>query len=292
MPDYKTHSIHSELVFNNIIRRTDVNLEKIKVFSFGPDTLISTNYKLFDYQHSHRTKDYFESLLKYIKENKLQDNSEVMSFLYGQLDHFILDVIIHPLIYYMTENMPVKYRLKPHTLLELWISDYVMTRYQRERKDYYSGVKISKQLKDIIDSSYKTVYKKDNVASQYETGIGHIIKLDRIRFSDNRLLKRICNKLKIGDFFYKRNGNRARRFLNFKHEVITNPVTGDEFKSSFDDLWSESIDVASELIDDVNRYLYLDRPLCNYFINGNISYNTGLPCCEEERFRFVRKYKQ
>ena len=29
-----------------------------------------------------------------------------MSFLYGQIDHYILDVIMHPLIYYMTEDMP------------------------------------------------------------------------------------------------------------------------------------------------------------------------------------------
>ena len=215
-----------------------------------------------------------------------------MSFLYGQLDHFILDIIIHPLIYYMTEKMPIRYRLKPHTLLELWISDYVMTRYQKGNKNYYSSMKISRQLKDVINNSYKKVYKKDNVASQYESGISHIIAFDLIRFSDNKLLKRICNRLKIGDFFYKRNGHKARKFLNFKHEIITNPVTGDEFKSSFDDLWTESIDVASELIDDVNRYLYLDRPLSNYFINGNISYNTGLPCSEEEQFRFVRKYKQ
>lgn len=292
MPDYKTHSIHSELVFNNIRRKTDIDLDKLKIFSFGPDSLISTNYKLFDYQHSHKTKDYFESLLKYIKDNKLQDNSEVMSFLYGQLDHFILDIIIHPLIYYMTEKMPVRYRLKPHTLLELWISDYVMTRYQKDNKNYYSSMKISRQLKDVINNSYKKVYKKDNVASQYESGISHIITFDSIRFSDDKLLKRICNRLKIGDFFYKRNGHKARKFLNFKHEIITNPVTGDEFKSSFDDLWTESIDVASELIDDVNRYLYLDRPLSNYFINGNISYNTGLPCSKEEKFRFVRKYKQ
>ena len=39
-----------------------------------------------------------------------------MAFLYGQLDHFILDMIMHPLIYYMTENMPKENLLEPHVI--------------------------------------------------------------------------------------------------------------------------------------------------------------------------------
>ena len=49
--------------------------------------------------------------------------------------------------------------------------------------------------------------------------------------------------------------------------------------------------MASELIDDVNNHLYRDIPLNNYFINGNISYNTGLLCTEKEEFKFVKRYK-
>ncbi len=293
MPDYKTHSIHSEIVFKNIRNRSNINPEELKIFAFGPDSLISTNYKLFDYQHSHRTKDYFVYLLKTIKDKKLQDNSKVMSFLYGQLDHFILDVIIHPLIYYMTEKMPARYKLKPHTLVELWISDYIMKKHFKGGNGYYHNNPIlDKELREIIDSSYEKIYQCKNVSTKYELGARNLLLFDNIRFSDNKLLKKVCNTLKLGDFFYNRTSHRVRPFLNLNHKIITNPVTGVEFKSSFNDLWEESIMVASELIEDVDRYLYLDRPLNNYYINGNISYNTGLPCQEKEHFRFVKRYKK
>jgi hypothetical protein len=157
---------------------------------------------------------------------------------------------------------------------------------------YHNNPILDKELREIIDSSYEKIYQCKNVSTKYELGARNLLLFDNIRFSDNKLLKKVCNTLKLGDFFYNRTSHRVRPFLNLNHKIITNPVTGVEFKSSFNDLWEESIMVASELIEDVDRYLYLDRPLNNYYINGNISYNTGLPCQEKEHFRFVKRYKK
>ena len=107
MPSYKTHAIHGEMILPEINNRVEINKEDLKSFCMGPDALIVTDYRLFELQHIKSTRKYFKTLIKLIKENKLQDNSEVMAFLYGQLDHFILDMIMHPLIYYMTNEMPM-----------------------------------------------------------------------------------------------------------------------------------------------------------------------------------------
>lgn len=75
MPAYKTHAIHGELVLPDIDKKVDIKCEDIKTFCFGPDTLIATDYRIFNYQHSHKVKLYFEAIMSLIKENKLQDNS-------------------------------------------------------------------------------------------------------------------------------------------------------------------------------------------------------------------------
>ena len=104
MPNYKTHSIHGEIVLPNINNRVYIDNEAIKTYSMGPDVLISTDYKTFNTQHCSNTRDYFLLLIELIKTNKLYDNSEVMAYLYGQIDHYILDILLHPLIYYMSED--------------------------------------------------------------------------------------------------------------------------------------------------------------------------------------------
>ena len=291
MPDYKTHSIHSETVMSSIHKRTNVDRNDLVRFAFGPDSLMFTDYGLFDYQHSHDTGIYFETLLRMVKERKLQDNSKVMAFVYGQLDHFVLDLVMHPLIYYMTEKMPSKSILKPHALVELWISDYVMLKQHKKKKIYYYPSKVlNPELRGVINDLYLRIFRKNNMATKYDIGVNSLISFDKLRLSKNRVINNICKGINIGDFFYDKNVSRVTRYLNLNHHSINNPISGEEFIDSFDDLWKKSLRIASELIEDVNNYLYLDRPLNNYFIRNNISYNTGFPCTEKEEFKFVKKY--
>ncbi len=291
MPDYKSHSIHSEIILPNINSRTDIDVADLKRFAFGPDALMVTDYALFDYQHSHDTRNYFETMIKIIKERKLQDNGKVMAFLYGQLDHFVLDLIMHPLIYYMTEKLPSDNAINPHALIEMWIDDYVTLKNRRKFIRYYAKTKVlNKELAGVIDDTYKKIYNRNNMSVRYDIGVNSIVGFDEFRSKRTRLKELICKRFKIGDFLYNKNTTRVSKFLNLTHSSIQHPVTGEEYHESFDDLWRESLSVASELIEDVNNYLYLDKPLNNYLIRNNISYNTGFPCCEKEEFKYVKRY--
>ena len=152
MPDYKSHSIHSEIILPNINSRADIDVADLKRFAFGPDALMVTDYALFDYQHSHDTRNYFETMIKIIKERKLQDNGKVMAFLYGQLDHFVLDLIMHPLIYYMTNEIPKEHLMNPHGIVENLIDDYVVDKFDRNDEVYYHKTAISdRKLMKLIN---------------------------------------------------------------------------------------------------------------------------------------------
>lgn len=292
MPSYKTHSIHGEMILPQIDIRTEISLEDLKLFCMGPDTLIVTDYKLFELQHMKDTRKYFKELIKLIKKNKLQDNSEVMAFLYGQLDHFILDLIMHPLIYYMTEEMPKEHLMDPHGLVENLIDDYVMWKFDRTDENYYRKLNISdRKLIKLINDAYKKVYHANNISLKYSFGMVLINIYDSLIRRDKAFLaKGIMKLINLGDISYHSDYKVALPYLNLDHEIWFDPETGEKHNESFDNLWNKACEVALETIQDVNMYLYQDKAISNPIIENDISFNTGQPCEKGQMKRFVKKY--
>lgn len=292
MPSYKTHSIHGELILPSIDKEIEINKDDIKTFCIGPDTMIATDYKLFDYQHSNKIKEYFITLLKLVKQNKLQDNSEVMAFVYGQIDHYILDTIIHPYIYYITENLPKSNVILPHSLIEMWIDDYILKKFNITEKNYYHKLKIdSQELKVLINTLYHKVYNKSLVYLKYKYGMLLINMFDlKIRINSIKVAPYLTKILNIGDIVYNEKLAHIEPYLNIDNNIWYNPETGEKSDESFDELWKKSIEVSLETIDDVNKYLYFDKRINNSYILNDISYNTGLPCTKGQSFQYVKKY--
>ena len=293
MPSYKTHAIHGEMILPSMSLKTDIEKEDLKTFCMGPDALIATDYKIFELQHIKGTRDYFKTLLKLIKINKLQDNCEVMAFLYGQLDHFILDVIMHPLIYYMTSDMPKKHLIDPHGIVENLIDDYVMEKYHKNEINYYHKVNISdRKLIKLINDAYKKVYNANNISFKYNIGIMLINIYDSLIRRDKLLFARYIMKLiNLGDISYHKDYKKVLPFLNLNNDIWYNPETGETHRESFDNLWDRACEVALETIDDVNRYLYQDRTIRNPIILNDTSFNTGLPCKEGQKLKYLKKYR-
>lgn len=292
MPSYKTHAIHGEMILPRILTRTEINKEDLKSFCMGPDALIVTDYRLFELQHMKDTREYFKTLLKLIKKEKLQDNSETMAFLYGQIDHFILDIIMHPLIYYMTEELPKEHLLDPHGLVENLIDDYVVWKFDRNDNNYYRKTAISdRKLMKLINDAYKKVYHANNISLKYSFGMTLINIYDSLIRRDKLFLANSIRKLiNLGDISYHKDYKVALPYLNLEHELWFDPETGEKHYESFDNLWDKASEVALETIQDVNMYLYQDKRLKNPIIDNDTSFNTGLPCKEGQTKRFVKKY--
>ena len=292
MPSYKTHAIHSEIILPKMNNRVYVNKEDIKAYSMGPDALILTDYNLFELQHVKSTRRYFKTLIKLIKQNKLQDNSEAMAFLYGQIDHFILDMIMHPLIYYMTENMPKENLLDPHAIVENLIDDYVVQKFDRNDDVYYHKTIINdRKLIKIINNAYYKVYHSKNISFKYSMGMILINIYDSLIRRDKFFLaKSVMKLINFGDVSYHSDYKKVLPYLNLEHDIWLNPETGEESRASFDNLWEKASEVALETIQDVNLYLYQDKKLKNPIILNDTSFNTGLPCNRGQTLKYVKKY--
>ena len=293
MPAYKTHAIHGEIILPEIEKKTEIKVEDFKTYCFGPDSLTMTDYKTFSYQHKNQVRLYFETILSYIKENKLQDNSEVMAFLYGQLDHYIVDIICHPLIIYMTEALPKLYAIKPHALVEMWIDEYLMEKYEKKENFYFHKWHLKdRNLKELIDATYKQVYGVSSEAFKYSIGITFMNLFDSlVRTNIIGITPIVSRMLSLGNFTYN-NLEKVLQFLNVEHKVWTHPITGEELSLSFDDLWRKSVETSLEAICDINRHIYGGKPLTQNYIINNCSYNTGFPCEDERKPVFVKKYKE
>ena len=294
MPNYKTHSIHGEIIFDDIDKKIDIDIDDLKSFCMGPDALITTDYKVFDYQHANKVKDYFETMIKYYKKNKLYNDSESMAFLYGQVDHYILDLIMHPLIYYVTENMEVKYKFKPHGLIENWIDDYIIKKHGKDKLLYYRKFFLSnKKLKESINKLYEKVYNSHHESLKYSIGILNTSLYDLLIRKNMIVITPLLIKLSnLGDIMYDDNIKRVIPFLNLNNKTWKDPETGQKKRDSFDDLWKKSMEASLQTIEDINGYLYGDKNLNNSYISNDISFNTGIPCSEGQSFEYVKKYKQ
>ena len=286
MPSYKTHFIHGELMFPIIDKRIDISLDEFKTYCIGPDALLPTQYSLFERQHHELVSMYFLTLLNLIKSSKLQDNSSVLSFLYAQLDHYVLDLTTHPLIYYFTEGLNSNYLIPSHGIIEHWLDDYIINKYQIKQEDLFAFHNKSVELSDLINQVYSLVYGKNNISSKYDIGYS-IMHLYDIVIRKDEMFQKI---FPIGEVAYSSDFLRIIPFFNNNHNMWKHPITGEEFNISSDDLWAKSILLSKEMIEDVNHYLYDDKKLDNYYLLNDISYNTGLPCSKGENFQFIKKY--
>ena len=128
MPAYLTHAIMGNTIYNNAknddrLFKINIPLPTLKASTLSPD-LAKLSKSDFN-SHNKDTDLYFFNMIEYIKENKLYNDLDAMSLLYGNISHYFLDVYTHPLIYYISENCVSLNKLNSHILTEGYISSYM-----------------------------------------------------------------------------------------------------------------------------------------------------------------------
>lgn len=290
MPSYITHSVHGNKLFKSIDKKIELDINDFETYCAGPDLLIASDYKTFDLQHSNNVKEYFMYLIKYIKEEKLYNDEETMSFLYGQIDHYILDLVMHPLIYSYTKFKRSDFKIDLHGLMEMWLDDYILKIYDIKRDKFYSKKSInSSKLKKLMNDTYHKIYHTNMASLKYLFGIRVISLFDY--FIRDKHVDVSLYMDRLGNILHEDHEKELLPYLNLEHDKWINPETGEVSKKSLMDLWEESKNASLQTIEDVNKYIYDNKYLNNGFINNDISYNTGLPCNYGQEFKYLKKRK-
>ena len=299
MPAYISHAIMGQEVYNEgkkekIFNHIPIDIEEIKGYSLGID--FSYLSKTINYDpHNYNTKAFFIYMLKYIKDNKLENNTHIISLLYGHIAHYFFDLNTHPLIYYMESNTKQVGPISNHNLIEGYLSSYLSKKILKKdimqiKSNYFNQINLfDPEIIRLLNNIYGQIYQEYNIIKSYRKTLilfsllEKIIKLGIIPKKELIYISRFNN-------FLEQNNITINELTNEFNDTYTNPVTGEKHNESFLELYYKSITMSLETIYEINKYLYADTSI-NLIEKQfkNLSYNTGVSCSLGNKMVYVRK---
>ncbi len=318
-----THAYFAKDVYNNFNdenkQRFKNYIENIKTYGQGHDVLFF-DFSLFNGKkirksankifHKKKTKAFFINIIRYIKNNNLENNNEIISFLYGYICHYCLDYTMHPYITYKggyfktNDKTTYKYNSK-HSEIETYIDCYFINKNEKIKSGNFKIHKYlfnynepSKVLKNLIDNVFLETYNIKNIGKRYIKDLKTMkllyrlmrydkygIKLKIYKFIDLLLPRKIK---KLYPISYFKHLNNDEYYLNLNHKEWNHPRYKDEkYTYSVLDLYSIAKKDAIKIINAVDKVLkneenisYLD----NYFLN--LSFSSGKECNDKTKNQF------
>lgn len=325
MPATVTHAYFSIDVYNQLNKKNkkicESDLLRLKMFSQSTDPIMfyniesickGKNIRSFQYYfHTNKSQDFFITLCEYIRDKKLFYNSEILSFLYGFICHYVLDSIVHPFVIYKSgiidKNNPNSYKYNcKHNYMETFIDNKIIIDRWVNMDKTYSSFKLNKfcfdtkrfstELNDTIDFVFKSVFLIDNMSKIYLKSLKQM-KRFLFRYRIDRFgLKKLGYKtidlftspstFKFDCLSYHYVPENEELYLNLEHKVWYNPIDKNiKSYDSFYDLYNKAVLEAVKIINEVCNYFRGEKViLSNIFINN--SYLTGLNCNLGDDFKF------
>ena len=308
MPSIVTHHLFAKDVLESLphsIKETITqNIETYLIFAQSFDNLFYyhflfpiTGQKIrqlgIDAQKI-KTDIYFKKIIENIKKKHLENNDELLAFLYGSVTHYILDYHCHPFVFYYTNdvNLNLKYR-GLHAKMEVNLDAYMLKKRENKAlKDEQLAnillpkIKFSKELKSIMDNVYLQTFNVKNMGTIYEKSVqnGNFILKNFV--TDKMGIKKKLYRLKDNiTFLSKRRYEYLsfhvteinRNYLNEKHDLWLNPWSGKESNQSFNDLYEEALDNALNAIKIIDNY-FANKVSLNEVMNilKDYSYLSGI----------------
>lgn len=184
MPSIVTHHLFSKDVEAYISKK--INKECYYIFAQSFDNLFYYKFflpilgqkirKLGNDAQRGKTNEYFKSILEFIKAKNLENNEDLLAYLYGSICHFALDSIAHPYVIYETglASVDKKYR-GGHEKMEVMIDAILYEEKTKTplRKANLANVllpkiKFSQELKEGITDAFSNTFHIQNIGHIYE----------------------------------------------------------------------------------------------------------------------------
>lgn len=320
MPSSMTHSYFSKDVYDKLNpklkKKLENNIEDLKTFANGPDPFFFYNMhlgkksKLFQdygmYMHGNNVNDYFINLINYINDNKLNNNKQVLAFLYGNVCHFALDSVAHPYIIYRTgifdKNDKKTYKYNGlHQEMEYYIDIYMIFNNEKmEAKKYkvYNNIfnyqKLDDKLIKLINNVYFDTYEYKNLGKIYNKCLMDMKRFYKFANYDPYGIKKVCYKfldkvsskknIRKEELSYHVYHNKKIHYLNLERKEWIHPSHPEEiYNYSFIELYIIADAKAVKIINSIDEMLNnkdIDNNKIKELFNNN-SYVTGKDCNEK-----------
>ena len=321
MPASVAHAYFANDVYDTLSSelKNKVSIERIKMFGQSTDSFLF--YRLLRFgkykkirriqhiSHTKKTREFFVTLVQYIKDHHLINDIDTFFFLFGYICHYALDLTAHPYIFYKTgafhkeDKSTYKYN-SLHTLMEVYLDNYLI--WDRNKKKPYDFPiakfcfdlePFSSSLNDTVRYTFKKVYALHHAEQIYYESLKNMnfylkyfrqdkygIKKAFYKFIDCFTSKKIMRLEYIS--YHTPLDNKKFDFLNFHHHIWRNPTTYSmTSRESFYDLYLKALKLAKSMIEDTFSYLNGGNVDLNEVFK-NLSYTTGLDCDLKKRFKY------
>jgi len=321
MPSSMTHSYFAKDVYDKLNEKTKkkINQEELKLFAQGPDCYYFYNLmigkkakymrKLGLTIQTTKTKDFFINTINYIKEKNLQKETQIMTYLYGYICHYILDSTIHPFIHYKCgvfnkkDKSTYKYN-GLHYEMEYFLDIYMI--FQNEKKEakdfkfskYFPNIKFNNNLHKLINETMNLTYKIENISTAYEKGMNNLKDFFIIFNQDKTGIKKnfykLIDKITPNNHRPKKHlsfhieHNKKIHYLNLEKNTWNHPMYENEiYNYSFIELYHIAINKAINIINEIESILSNEKNIDDLKkLFPNISYSTGKNCDIKEKMRY------
>ena len=314
MPSLITHDIFAKEVYNNLpdkikntfkdeklIYQTFAQSHDYLFYYKSPNIALSRKvYRIGKIGHRRNTQDYLLNIIRLIQEFHLQLYQPDIAYLFGAITHYVLDSTCHPFIFYKTGVYDPKKKIKSqmkykglHALMERNIDAYYYKKYYKKEfkycnvsKDIIGNPKLSIDLINLINMTYKKTYNEENVGIYYYKGIKNAKRIYSLFINDKHRIKynlyNFIDKLTKNKFGYLHafptSNIPNKDYLNLNHQKWNHPCIKEEIHTeSFEDLYDLSIKKCTKIITEVYKVLYEKKDINSLkMVIPNVSYSTNL----------------
>lgn len=325
MPSSVTHSYFAVDVYNKLNNKSknkiEGNVNKLKTYSLGTDPYMfynlfigKKNKKISNIQkinHTTKTKNYFVNMINYIINNNLENDKDIISYLYGSICHYFLDKTIHPFIIYKTgifnKNDKSTYKYNGlHEEMEYYIDIYMI--YNREKiipknykfyNDIFNANKLSIELSKMIDDIMKETYDIDNTSSIYIKSLKDMYVFNKLFNYDKTGIKKNIYKfidyiqpnkfVKKEELSFNVDYDKKIHYLNLDKKEWNHPCDINEiYNYSFIELYMIALNRCVNCINDIIKMID-NKKINNRIINkyfDNASYITGKDCNDDKEIQY------
>lgn len=313
MPATATHAFFAEDIYEELDNQYKDIIKNDKqsflMFSQSMDSMMFYNItnlkkgkKLRNLSNTFHTKNinqYFTNLLHYVKKNKYYYDPQTLAYIYGIICHYSLDTTLHPYIFYKTglfdktNKDTLKYN-SLHNYMETYIDNIMIEKRGYHYKDFnfknfcFDFKKFSKSLNHSIQYSFKTTYDIDHMDKIYYKSLKQMCLFLQLFRLDKYGIKKHCyqvlnhfipkNTIQLDCLSYYKVEDKFD-YLNRKKMKWFYPADNSiESTKDFFELYHEALQIALQIIDEVNHYFFHQKPMNINNLFKNKSYLTGLDC--------------
>ena len=265
MANYSSHIIMAEKLYGKLKNKTCINKEYMKLFSCGQD-LTFLNRSYFKETHTTNSRKFFINTIKYIKDNNLQNNELVMSYLYGHIAHYAFDITIHPFVGEVLNEIKSKSIIKPHTYLECEMDKYLIKKYGKIDFSFMNTKLINDNtLKNMINTTYMTTYGFLHISRLYKA---YILLIKVSKYTVNKMYKskkmlKLISRINSYD-----NNCKFIKYMN-SSKILK--------KINMNNIFNTSIKLSLNIIKVTNNYLYKNKDITTlYKVFDDTPYDIGV----------------